>query len=358
MVMPHRPVTPGRSSQPGAARRLARALVVTAAATTALAMTAAVGQATPTAPKPDKKDVKAQVDQLYTEAEQQNEKANAAEETQKRLQADAASLQQQVADAQDVLNRMRGDLATLAGAEYRSGGLDQSVQLMLSSDPEAYLNRARTLGQAAEQRAAKLRDVRDQQRRLDQRRAEATGKLTELDGVRQNLARSKQQIQQRLKKAQALLDSLDAAERAQLAADDAAEAQARAGRGADRVDLTSRPPASDRAAVAVAAALSKVGSPYVYGSTGPSTFDCSGLMYWSWRQAGVTLPRTSQAQAFGGRRISLSEARPGDLVIFFSDMHHVGMYVGGGTVVHAPSPGARVRYESVSVMPVAAVVRP
>ncbi|MFI9272486.1 NlpC/P60 family protein [Kitasatospora sp. NPDC052896] len=356
MVMPHRPVTPGRSSQPGAARRLARALMVTAAATTALAMTAAVGQAAPVAPKPDKKDVKAQVDQLYTEAEQENEKANAAEEAQRRLQADAGALQQQVADAQDTLNRMRGDLATLAGAEYRSGGMDPTVQLILSSDPEAYLNRARTLDQAAQQRAAKLRDVRDQQRRLDQKRAEATGKLAELDGVRQTLLQSKQRTQQRLQKAQALLDSLDATERAQLAEDDADEA--RAGRGADRVDLASLPPASDRAAVAVAAALSKVGSPYVYGSTGPGAFDCSGLMYWSWRQAGVTLPRTSQAQAFGGRRISLSEARPGDLVIFFKDMHHVGMYVGGGTVVHAPHPGARVRYESVAVMPVAAVVRP
>ncbi len=81
-------------------------------------------------------------------------------------------------------------------------------------------------------------------------------------------------------------------------------------------------------------------------------------MYWSWRQAGVSLPRTSQEQANAGQRISLSEARPGDLVIFYRDAHHVGMYAGGGVVVHAPYPGARVRYESVSHMPVSAVVRP
>jgi cell wall-associated NlpC family hydrolase len=80
-------------------------------------------------------------------------------------------------------------------------------------------------------------------------------------------------------------------------------------------------------------------------------------MYYSWRQAGVTLPRTSQAQAFAGQRISLSEARPGDLVIFYRDMHHVGMYAGGGVMVHAPYPGAKVRYESVNAMPVAGVVR-
>lgn len=359
MVMPHRPTTPGRAPQPGAARRLARALAVTAAATTALAIAAAGGaQAVPNAPTPDKKDVKAQVDQLYSEAEQASEQSNAAEQTQQRLQAESAVLQAQVAQGQDVLNRMRGQLSTLAAAEYRSGGMDPSVQLMLSANPERYLDEARSLDQVAEQRADSLREVLDQQRRLDQRRAEATGKLAELDGVRKSLVDSKQQVQQRLKRAQALLNTLDAQDRAALVAQDATDAHDRAARGGDRVDLGNQPPSSDRAAVALAAAISKIGSPYVYGSTGPGSFDCSGLMYWAWRQAGVTLPRTSQAQAFGGQRISLSEARPGDLVIFFRDMHHVGMYAGGGVVVHAPYPGARVRYESVAVMPVAAVVRP
>ncbi len=95
----------------------------------------------------------------------------------------------------------------------------------------------------------------------------------------------------------------------------------------------------------------------MYGASGPGAFDCSGLMYWSWRQAGVTLPRTSQGQASAGQRVALSDARPGDLVIFYGDRHHVGMYAGGGVVVHAPYPGARVRYESVSAMPVSGVVR-
>ncbi|GAA1247731.1 C40 family peptidase [Kitasatospora nipponensis] len=360
MAMAQRPVPPGRSPHASAGRsgtvgRLARVLAVTAAATTALAITAGGAQGMPT--RPDRNDVKAQVDQLYAEAEQASERSNAAEEAQKRLQAEAGSLQQQVAVAQDALNRMRGDLAGVAAAEYRSGGMDPSVQLMLSSDPEAYLAKARSLAQVARQRGDSLREVIEQQRRLDQRRAEASGKLAELDAVRRSLGDAKQQVQQRLHSAQALLNSLGAGERAQLVTQDAREAHERATRGTDRVDLGSQPPSSDRAAVALAAVLSKIGSPYVYGSTGPGTFDCSGLMYWSWRQAGVTLPRTSQAQAFGGQRISLAEARPGDLVIFFRDMHHVGMYVGGGNVVHAPYPGARVRYESASAMPVAAVVR-
>ncbi|MFB8241612.1 C40 family peptidase, partial [Kitasatospora purpeofusca] len=114
-----------------------------------------------------------------------------------------------------------------------------------------------------------------------------------------------------------------------------------------------------RAAAAIAAAESKLGAPYVYGATGPNSFDCSGLTGWAYAQAGVSLPRTSQAQAGAGTRIGsdISQAQPGDLVIFYGDRHHVGIYVGGGQVIHAPKPGASVRYESASNMPVNSIVR-
>ncbi|MDX6332626.1 MAG: peptidoglycan DL-endopeptidase CwlO, partial [Streptomycetaceae bacterium] len=108
----------------------------------------------------------------------------------------------------------------------------------------------------------------------------------------------------------------------------------------------------------VAAARAAVGAPYAWGSTGPSAFDCSGLMVWSYRHAGVALPRTSQAQLGAGQHVPLGQARPGDLVIYRNDASHVGMYVGGGQVVHAPYPGARVRYDPVGMMPIAAVTRP
>ncbi|MFJ2777796.1 MULTISPECIES: NlpC/P60 family protein [unclassified Kitasatospora] len=348
-----------RSPQSGA-HTLARALVLTAAATTVLGV--AVGGSAHAAPgSPDgpqnRKDVKVRIDQLYDEAEQASEKYNAALDAQQRLQSEAGTLQQQIAVGQDELNRLRGDLATVAGAEYRAGGLAQTVQLMLSTDPEGYLSRARSLDQAAERQNDTLHEVVSRQRRLDQRRAETSAKLSELEQIRRALADSKQQIQQRLAGAQKLLNGLSATERARMAAQDAREAEQRATRGTDRLDLGTVPPASERGAAALAAAVKMIGSPYVYGSAGPRAFDCSGLMYWSWQQAGVTLPRTSQAQAFAGRRVSLSDARPGDLVIFYRDMHHVGMYAGGGVIVHAPYPGAKVRFESVSAMPVAGVVR-
>ncbi len=200
-----------RSPLPGTTR-LTRALVLTAAATSALGLIVGGGtaQAVPGAPAepPSKKDVKAQVDQLYDEAEQASEKVNAAQEYQKRLQDETGALQSQVAAGQEELNRLRTDLGAVAAAEYRAGGIDPTVQLMLSSDPAAYLSRARSLGQAAERQRDTLRELVDRQRRLDQRRSETTAKLAELEQVRRTLTDNKRQIQQRLASAQQLLDSL------------------------------------------------------------------------------------------------------------------------------------------------------
>ncbi|MER6129245.1 C40 family peptidase, partial [Streptomyces sp. NPDC001795] len=126
----------------------------------------------------------------------------------------------------------------------------------------------------------------------------------------------------------------------------------RASRASERSVISgSTKAASGRAAAAFSAAQSKIGSPYVYGASGPSSFDCSGLTSWAYAQAGVSIPRTSEAQADAGTRIySESDLQVGDLVIFYGDFHHVGLYAGNGQVLHAPHTGAVVRYEAMSDM--------
>jgi cell wall-associated NlpC family hydrolase len=108
----------------------------------------------------------------------------------------------------------------------------------------------------------------------------------------------------------------------------------------------------------VAAARRVVGAPYAWGQAGPSAFDCSGLVQWSYAQAGVALPRTSQGQATAGSPVPPSQASPGDIVVYRADASHVGIYVGDGQIVHAPYPGTQVRYDPVGIMPVTSVVRP
>ncbi|MCX3062380.1 C40 family peptidase, partial [Streptomyces beihaiensis] len=294
-------------------------------------------------------DAKAEVDRLYEQAEKATQEYDAADERAGKLRKELAETQDEVARGQQRINRMRQALGMVAGAQYRSGGIDPSLTLMLSSDPDGYLDRIGTLERISARQADDLTDLQRAQRRLAQRRAEARHTLADLESARKAVARHKRTVEAKLAKARRVLAAMPTDERA---------AYERASRGGERPDLSGVGPASSaRAAMALAAAQSAIGKPYVWGADGPSAFDCSGLMQWSYGKAGVSLPRTSQAQRVAGRRVPLSEARPGDLVTYGSDAHHVAMYVGNGQVIHAPYPGARVRYDPVGMMPVNSVTR-
>jgi cell wall-associated NlpC family hydrolase len=104
-------------------------------------------------------------------------------------------------------------------------------------------------------------------------------------------------------------------------------------------------------AMALAAAMGERGTPYVWGGTSPKGFDCSGLTMWSYRKAGVKLPRSSRAQSSVGKPVSKGELRPGDLVFFYSPVSHVAIYLGNGQVVHASEPGEPVKVSQLSRMP-------
>ena len=322
-----------------------RVTVLTATAAAAVALSSQAAMAAPA--KPSVKDAKAKVDALYTQAEQATEKYDGANEKLHTLQKDASSLQDQVARQQEHLNSLRDSIGAIAASQYRSGGIDPSLQLFLSSNPDNYLDQASSLDQISSLQAGSLSELQDAKRTLDQERAEATAKLLELQSTRSDLAKRKSEAKDKLAAAQAILSTLTSAQRAALAGQDA-EAASRAN---SRVDLGNAKAATARAQAAFDAAKSRLGDPYIYGATGPSTFDCSGLTSWAYNQAGVSIPRTSQEQANAGTRIySPSQLGVGDLVIFFGDYHHVGLYAGNGMVLHAPKPGAVVRYEAMSDM--------
>jgi cell wall-associated NlpC family hydrolase len=296
-------------------------------------------------------DTRAEVDRLYAEAEKATEAFNKAGEHADTLREQVGLAQDHIARQQERVNGLRDDLGSLAGAQYRSGGLDPSLALLFSDDPEEYLAKASVLDRVSAHQAGELRTLQGALRELAQERSEAARKLAELEKSREAVTRHKRTVERKLARARQLLDSLPSDERA------AYDRASRSGRDG-LPDLTGAVPASGRAAAAVAAVRSALGKPYVWGANGPSGFDCSGLMQWSYAQAGVSLPRTSQAQAHAGRRVPLSQARPGDLVTYRSDASHVGMYVGDGQVIHAPYPGAPVRYDPVGMMPVSSVTRP
>lgn len=322
-----------------------RVTVLTTAAAAAVALSSQAANAAPSE-KPSKDEVKAKVDKLYQQAEQATEKYNGAKEKQEKLQKEISTIQDDVARGQQELNELRDGLGSMASAQYRSGGIDPSVQLLLSSDPDDYLDKASTLDQLSTQQVDALKKIQDKQRELAQQRSEAAGKLKDLASTRTELGKKKKEVQGKLAEAQKLLNTLSAQEKAALA-----DEQKRASRSSERAALGAGAPASGRAAAAYAAAQSKVGSPYVWGAAGPNSFDCSGFTSWAFAQAGVKIPRISQDQArFGTRINSVSDLKIGDLVLFANDLHHVGFYAGNGQILHSPRTGAYVRYESMKTI--------
>ncbi|MFJ1734701.1 NlpC/P60 family protein [Streptomyces sp. NPDC088254] len=335
----------------GSHRRLAPsgfdrgALGVLSVATAAFGALAAVP-----APAAPLDDTRAEVDRLYTQAEKATEAFNEAAERTGTLRRQVGESQDRVARQQARVNDLRERLGAFAGAQYRSGGLDPALALLFSDDPADYLDRALALDRITLHQASELKDLQGALRELAQERAEAVRRLGALDKSRRAVAAHKRSVEQKLARARQLLNSLPSAERA------AYDRASRSGRG--HLSGPGGAAASGRAAAALAAARSALGKPYVWGANGPTGFDCSGLVQWSYAQAGLSLPRTSQAQAHAGHRVPLSQARPGDIVTYRSDASHVGMYVGDGQVIHAPYPGAPVRYDPVGMMPVSSVTRP
>jgi cell wall-associated NlpC family hydrolase len=344
-----------RSSLPGLASRTTRVTVLSAAAATAaLSGTAQIAAADPSGGP----DAATRLDGLYTQAEQATEKYDAAQEHAKQLRDDLSTLQDRAAQGQQKVNRLRDELGALASQQYRDGGIDPALALLLSDDPGSYLDRASTVQRLGGRQTAQLHELQDAERVLVQQRTEAAGKLAELDHARTVLKQRKTTVQQSLGQARRLLDAMPAAQRADYRPGMTGRASRDRGVAEVAGGAADLPAPSGRASLAVAAARQMIGAPYVWGAAGPNAFDCSGLMQYAYAKAGISLPRTSQEQMNAGTRVPLDQARPGDLVIYRSDASHVGMYVGGGQVVHAPYPGARVRYDPVGMMPITAVARP
>ncbi|CAM5413898.1 hypothetical protein SAVIM338S_02205 [Streptomyces avidinii] len=316
---------------------------VTVLTVTAAAAVALTGQAANAAPaKPSKDEVKSKVDALYEEAEQATEKLNGAQTRQDGLEKEIGQLQDQVARGQGELNTLRGTIGSMANAQYRTGGIDQSLALFLSADPDNYLDKASTLEQLSGKQVEAVQKIQAKQRGLAQQRQEAAGKLADLDATRKELAEKKKISTDKLAEAQALLNTLTAQERAQLKE----EAKKAGGSTAEQAEL-SNVKGSGRAADALRAAVTKNGGSYVRGGTGPNAFDCSGLTQWAYRQAGIKIGRTTFDQVKDGQKVGLGELQPGDLV-FYSNLQHVGLYAGNGKVFHAANPSAGILYGSLS----------
>ncbi|MFH8488108.1 C40 family peptidase [Streptomyces longisporoflavus] len=301
-------------------------------------------------------EVKSRVDALYREAEVATEKYNGAKEKSESAEKSLGELRDEAARKTEKLNTARAGLGSLAAAQYRSGGIDPAVQLALSSDPDQYLERAALADRADSRQASAVSGVRKQLQELDQLHTEADDTLTRLKSRQAELKKHKKTVTGKLAAAKGLLSQLTGDQRAELSGGGEQDRASRAGGREGSPGALGKAP-NARASAAVSYAYKALGSPYVWGATGPDAFDCSGLTQAAYRSAGVDLPRTTYAQIAAGQRVPRSQLRPGDLVFFYQGISHVGIYVGNGQMIHAPNPSAPVRLAPISQMPFAGAAR-
>ncbi|QNP64825.1 C40 family peptidase [Streptomyces genisteinicus] len=342
---PHR--KPQQRPLAGPAARTAAALALAGAAATASSGLAhAEPRLTPA-------QIKAQVDDLYQQAEAATEKYNGAKERTDTAREALDALRDRAARSTEQLGASRDALGAFATAQYRSDGIDPGLRLALTSDPDTYLERASLAERVGDRQARAVADVRRHLTGIAGLRAEAGKRFAELDEHRRELSRHKGTVQNRLAAAERLLARLTAEQRSAYERGTAEPARA------DRSDRDRAPAAApgSRAAQAIAYAYGALGKPYVWGATGPGAYDCSGLTQAAWKAAGVSLPRTTYTQIDAGRRVARSQLAPGDLVFFYSGVSHVGLYIGDGRMIHAPRPGAPVRIAPIDEMPFAGATR-
>jgi cell wall-associated NlpC family hydrolase len=231
----------------------------------------------------------------------------------------------------------RVDVDRFAGASFTSGvQLNKLSALLAGSSAQDFLDRSSALDVLATDKNRALSNLTgavDQAAQAAKAAADAQGRA---QAAKDAAAKLVNDIAAQQKSLQDQLDQIEAANKKLTAADKAAQSD----KGGTPPNVKAPTAAAQEA---VNAALSKLGSSYVWGATGPTTFDCSGLMQWAYKKAGITLPRTAAAQSGYGTRVSRSQLQPGDLVFYYSPISHVGMYLGGGMMVHAPTTGDVVK---------------
>ncbi|WP_327369381.1 C40 family peptidase [Streptomyces sp. NBC_01217] len=372
-------------------RTTAPAVGLTTAALASVTLLSTQSATAAPAPKPSIEDVQKKVDDLYRQAGTATQQYNQAKEASTSQRTKVDNLLEDVAERADKLNEARRTLGAYAAAQYRSGSIAPSATFFLADDPQSYFDQSQLMSRMTGQQQKAVTDFRTQQAKASKKRAEAVQSLETLTATQTTLRTSKENVQKKLGEARAMLSKLTAEEKARLAelerkkeaearrkaeelaqqqaaakveaARKAAEAAEEAGTGSGTETGTGAGTGSDSTATTkaekvLAFAAAQIGKPYVWGATGPSSYDCSGLTQAAWKAAGVDIPRTTWDQVKIGTRIATADLKPGDLVFFYDDISHVGIYKGDGMMIHAPKPGANVREESIYYMPIYGSVRP
>jgi cell wall-associated NlpC family hydrolase len=295
------------------------------AASAALALPALPAQA---APKPSLKQVQAKLKKLNSQVDHLDNTYNKVKDEREAAKKKLDALNKSVAGDKKSYEQLRVRVAQLAASAYKNGSSGDIPTLVSAKDPQDVLDQISMFTQVARNRSTEVTQFLNAAQLLQRQQAQAQQATDDLNAKLKSEKAQLSKIKKAVAEQQRLVNKL--------------------GGGASvGIGGTYNGPASGNARIVLKWAYSKLGTPYVYGGTGPNGYDCSGFVMMAWRQAGVSLPRVVPDQYNATRRVSRANLQAGDLV-FFDGLGHVGLYVGGGKFIHAPHTGDHVRIASLS----------
>jgi peptidoglycan DL-endopeptidase CwlO len=247
---------------------------------------------------------------------------------------------------------LAGQVRQVVSAAYKNVPFGQFTTMLTSGSPREFIDQLSALGLIARRRGALIDRIAGVRANALRAQSQAQSALSDAQKLERDLRARKGELNKRADQSRAMLSRLTREERAAFFASQGTTD--RASRSVGRVDVG---PASAAAKKAVEVALAQVGDPYQWAATGPDSFDCSGLTMYAWAAAGVALPHSSSAQYGVGTRISRSEVRAGDLVFFYSPIHHVGIAISNSQMVSAPSTGDVVKVSTIAGRPYVGATR-
>jgi cell wall-associated NlpC family hydrolase len=325
-------------------------------------------------------DALAKLNELSRQAEQTTEAMHSAQlDLNNKLAVQQAADAKHAADvaavesAKSQLATFQSSVDKLAAAQYMGGRTDGLDAMLTATSPQGLIDQLAVQRVMASEMSAQMKSYRDIGRQAAvaeeasaRSAADAKTAAEQAAAVRADLQSKQSKLQVQIAVVKSQYQALTPNQREALAAlppipappapDPAPPADpgvlAAPPDGVPPGDVAPPGGEAPEAATVIQAALSRIGSPYSWGASGPSAFDCSGLVMWSFQQAGISLPHSSQALAQGGQPVSMDQMQPGDLVTYYSDASHVGIYIGDGMMVHASTYGTPVRVAPVDNAPI------
>jgi cell wall-associated NlpC family hydrolase len=290
---------------------------------------------------PSLAEVQAKVRILEEDATAAAEGAQEAKVKLESLTKTLTGIKQKAAVQGQNVSALSKSLGTIAIDQYKNGGLSQSLELLFSSDPTLYLSAAGSLDALTRRKSIQLNKFEAAEQRLNATTLTVADKVALIAAAQKKYQAQARLAQSKLAEAEKLLAQLKKEDRERLAR--LAEEQENADMASSLAAAKGAQGVSGRAGTALKYALAQIGDRYVFGAAGLTTWDCSGLTMRAFRTAGVSLPHSSAAQFRYGKSVSRSNLKAGDLVFFGSPISHVGIYLGGNKMVHAPRTGSRVK---------------